>query len=479
MVSSIKKNSIIVDSIHGDIRLTNHELKVIDTASFQRLRNIKQLQMSQITYPNATHTRFAHSLGTLAIMRKVLRLNADKNNILKLNEDEEDNLRLAALLHDIGHYPYSHLVERLDKVTLTEDYLPSNTKTPSLANYPDHSDIGELIVTSQRDINEAIGNKDRAKEVADIFTGSNPKLSKLITSSLDFDRMDYLLRDSYATGVPYGRIDINYLLNNLRISSNGILGISEKTLPAAEQFLLARFFMHRVVYYHKTTCGMEELCRQLLRRLRDIGKYGIPANDDDVEKIVTSPELLTFTDAFVDNIVRQAAGYKEKEGNGQVIRCLASSILNRRPPKLLKEIVSWEDADDDAYTSTKTFRKSFRENIKSVADKYDIPLGRFILCQPKPLILEKGEARLGKTQWDGMSDWDKKELDDEERELIQIISDDGKAESLVNLGKRSIISVLKGKSFQMVRLYVAPDEKGNVENLDNLKSDVRSWDKLE
>lgn len=99
---------IVVDSIHGDIRLTAREVQVIDSASFQRLRQLKQLAMAQLVYPNATHTRFAHSLGTLGIMIKVLEV--AQRNKLKLKASERENLRLAALLHDIGHYPYSHLM---------------------------------------------------------------------------------------------------------------------------------------------------------------------------------------------------------------------------------------------------------------------------------------------------------------------------------------------------------------------------------
>jgi len=267
MASSVKivDGKFIVDSIHGDIHLTETEWKIIDTPSFQRLRRIKQLQMSQVTYPNATHTRFVHSLGTLGLMAKIL----DVTGNLKLKNIEDlENLRLAALLHDIGHYPYSHLMEKIDDVILTEDLISQDgTKEQAkksfdmgrMNSYPSHAELGSLIVKSNQDIIEAIGSKDRAKEVADFLTRSttkSPQLSKLIASSLDLDRLDYLLRDSRAAGVPFGYIDINYLLNNLKLSSGGMLGILEKAIPAAEQFLLARFFMHRCVYYHKTTYGL-------------------------------------------------------------------------------------------------------------------------------------------------------------------------------------------------------------------------------
>src|SRR5882672_8562350 len=118
-----RRDKIIVDSIHGDIHLTDIERRVIDTASFQRLRHLKQLGMAQVTYPNATHTRFAHSIGVLGIMAKITDI---AKRSLNLNEEKIEDIRLAGLLHDIGHYPYSHLMERVDRVQLTEEIIAQN-----------------------------------------------------------------------------------------------------------------------------------------------------------------------------------------------------------------------------------------------------------------------------------------------------------------------------------------------------------------
>lgn len=170
----MSKNTIVADPIHGDIHLSAIEREVIDTPSFQRLRYLKQLGMGHLVYPNATHTRFAHSLGTLAIMLRVLRV-AKEHQKISISEEDEKDLRLAALLHDIGHYPYSHLMETVDEVTLTEDFVShgSGEKRPidvNMEKYPKHEELGKIIVTTQPDLLEAIGNDGRSQRIAELFT---------------------------------------------------------------------------------------------------------------------------------------------------------------------------------------------------------------------------------------------------------------------------------------------------------------------
>ncbi len=143
MTSSPPRDKLIVDSIHGDIKLRPVERRIIDTASFQRLRHLKQLQFGHLTYPGATHTRFAHSVGVLGIMARVAERAKED---LDLKDDQIiEELRLAGLLHDIGHYPYSHLMEKIEKVTLTEEFIGSGEKTITGTQrpYPKHEEAGE------------------------------------------------------------------------------------------------------------------------------------------------------------------------------------------------------------------------------------------------------------------------------------------------------------------------------------------------
>jgi len=456
---------LIVDAIHGDIHLSALERKVIDTATFQRLRNLKQLGMAQLTYPNATHTRFAHSIGVLGIMEKITGL---VQASLNLSEEDVENIRLAGLLHDIGHYPYSHLMERIDKVRLTEELVGNQPfmYDASQVKYPKHEQVGAMIVCNQQEMVDALGGNVRAETVAALFTktdSADSQLSKLISSSLDMDRLDYLLRDAHAAGVAYGKIDLSYLLNNFLLGKNGDVGVSDKALSAVEHFLLGRFFMHKSVYYHKTTYGMEEACRQLLRRIKDAKKFGIPVDGKAIAELVTSDGLSTFTDSYVDRFIDQAAADKDP-----LISTLASALKSRKPPKLVYEKNVLHRTSSGALpVENKAFLQACKFCIPEFARKNGIELGRFLVCETPPLTLEKRGALLTESQ--------ARDLKPEEKtEIIKII--DRKTQEAISIVdiQHSIVNVCSNHAYQSLRLYFvhSPDEG---EILSKLESEVKKW----
>jgi HD superfamily phosphohydrolase len=288
-------------------------------------------------------------------------------------------------------------MESVDSAVLTEEFLDHGTDSKKTldgsATYPTHVDLGRLIVTSQPDLLEAIGDRNRAKTVCDIFTGddaADSQMSKLIHSNLDMDRMDYLLRDSHAAGVPYGMIDIHYILNAIKVSPTGMVGVTKKAMPAAEQFLMARHFMHRAVYYHKTTVAFEATCQHLLRRLRARSgeNYAVPKTGAEIEEKAQSTELVLFTDAFVDKIVIRAI-----EDSDSVVKALACAIHRRRPPKLLKEVAGWQDEGE--YESRRSaFRANCKAQLTKLAEKHGLPLGRFLFWNAKPIRFEERAAKV-------------------------------------------------------------------------------------
>lgn len=465
MPSSPSRKRIVNDNIHGDIALEDDEWKVVNTATFQRLRSLKQLGMGHSVYPNATHTRFAHSLGVFRIMCRVLeRIDSPQF------QAEASDLRLAALLHDIGHYPYSHLMEYVDRVTLTEvEVEPPPVKVISgqLEPYPKHEDLGRLIIVEQADICDAIGGKARAAKIGYLFSRmeeADQQHSKLIHSSLDMDRLDYLMRDARASGVPYGEIDLNYLLNNLRVSPNGLLGVDEKALAAAEHFLLARVFMYRVVYFHKTTYGLEEACRQLLRRLRDRGEQAdiLPADGHKIKELATGRGLRGFTDEFVDRIVLHAY----QNPGDKVIEALATCLVQRRPPKLIAD-VSGLVRKSDKLTNAAFFRDRCRSRLSALAIKYELQLGQFLLCGPKPIEFEERGSNFSRDEL--------VKLKSEEREeLIKIFHrNDPEPKSIVEV-EGSLIRSLSNEVYSIQRLYLA-DHNLSDSQLAQIRAEVDTW----
>ena len=461
---------VVTDAIHGSIRLEDDEWKVVDTASFQRLRNLKQLQMAQLTYPNATHTRFAHSLGVFSVMKRVLEEGA---KALKLDDEQQmKNLRLAALLHDVGHYPYSHLMEGIDNVTLTEDFVSGGKKEIDLsavAAYPAHEEVGRTIVTKREDLVAAIGDEVRAKEIADLFTGVAPgPLSKLIHSSLDMDRFDFLLRDANATGVPYGSVDLPYLLANVAVSKSGRIGFSYKAMSAAEQFLFARFFMYKVVYFHKTTFGFEEACRQLLRRCKNEKLYDVPVDGNAVLEWVTGEAFPEFTDGWVDHVVRRAANDPKADS---IVKALARCIVYRKPPCLLREVSELKDlSQPKAAELCKSFRIRCQDRIPALAKTFGLDERLFLFAGPKSVKLEARASRL--TQSTARKSI---KLEDEEREELVLIfekGNKGEPTPLVDI-PGSIANVASNVAYQFARLYLVTDDEGLS---DKVREQVEGWD---
>ncbi len=217
----MKRILSIKDPIHGTIELNELESRIIDCADFQRLRKIRQLATAYLVYPGANHTRFEHSLGTLHLASKI----AEK---LELDEEVMVKVRLHALLHDIGHGAFSHESERI----LSK-------------HFGNHEQIGKEKIMKGK-IGETISENFGKKEIAGFDSFPH---SKIISSDMGADRMDYLKRDAYYTGVAYGVIDEERITSRMHFE-NSELWVDEGALEASESLLVARFMMFSTVYLH-------------------------------------------------------------------------------------------------------------------------------------------------------------------------------------------------------------------------------------
>ncbi|MDP3105483.1 MAG: HD domain-containing protein [Candidatus Methanoperedens sp.] len=219
------------DPLYGFIGLTHKELELLGTPVVQRLRRIKQLGNTHLVYPSACHSRFEHTLGVLHIANRM----AEK---LNLSDSEIEIVRYAALLHDIGHGPLSHNFESILKIV--------NNKEIS------HEDITLRIIKEDSDIDRILG--DKKDDILSLFGEKNDTVnSKIISGNIDADRLDYLRRDSYHTGVAYGIFDLERILHTIKRIDDGDrseIAILKKGQDAIESYRLARFLMHTQVYYH-------------------------------------------------------------------------------------------------------------------------------------------------------------------------------------------------------------------------------------
>lgn len=260
---------ILRDPVHGLVAFESEEEQVVElllaTPEVQRLRRVRQLGVTSVAFPGAEHTRFAHAIGAAFVMKLLLaRLRAIHHELpfwQQVTTGQARDALAAALLHDVGHGPLSHLFE---------DVIPGT---------PHHEVWTERIVMSpSTGVHGVLASLDPGmpERVAALVRGEHPLpyLAKAVSGTFDVDRCDYLLRDAHATGVGYGRFDLDWLLRSLRFTrapsdaSAPALAIDgAKGLPAIEAFLLARLFMFQQVYLHKATRSAEWLIRAALARL--------------------------------------------------------------------------------------------------------------------------------------------------------------------------------------------------------------------
>ena len=245
------KLKIFNDPIYGFIRIPSTLIfNLIEEPYFQRLRRISQMGLSYLVYPGAHHTRFHHALGSMHLMQLAIQVLRFKDVVI--TEEEEEGLLVAILLHDIGHGPFSHAMEN------------------SIVESISHEHISLLFM---KELNKKF-NGSLTLAIA-IFQGVYQKrfLNQLVSSQLDMDRMDYLKRDSFYTGVAEGSINAERLISMLNVVDNELV-VEEKGIYSVEKFLMARRFMYWQVYLHKTGLVAEQLLIRILKRAKELMAKG-------------------------------------------------------------------------------------------------------------------------------------------------------------------------------------------------------------
>ncbi len=268
LYTSLKKQKpnklkIINDPIYGFIQITNPLVfDIIEHSYFQRLRRITQMGFSNLVYPGANHTRFHHAIGCLYLMQKVVRVLRFKH--VEISKEEENGLYLAILLHDIGHGAFSHALEH------------------SIVDGITHEEISLLFM---KKLNEEFDGK--LSLAISIFEGKYHRnfMNQLISSQLDIDRLDYLNRDSFYTGVTEGNIASDRLITMMNVKNDALV-IEQKGIYSVEKFLISRRLMYWQVYLHKTGLVAEHILMKILKRAKELVQQG--------ESLVANSALFFF-----------------------------------------------------------------------------------------------------------------------------------------------------------------------------------------
>lgn len=300
---------IFRDPVHDIIKIEedeNYILRLINTRAMQRLRRIRCLGLAWLVYPGAEHSRFCHSLGTYHLAKRVIRQLEIQGTVF--SKEERVLLLTASLLHDIGHGPFSHLFETICKKELGINY--------------NHEDWTKLIIAEDIEVNKILKDVDSScpQNLINLFSGIiiPHYLTAIVSSQLDVDRFDYLLRDTYMTGAQYGNFDHEWILKHLSIKEipdkftvgeddgsptpkiSTIVIDGRKGLSAVEQHILARHYMYKHVYLHKTIRAAEAMVRLIIRRAAYLINKGEKIGNRVFQKLVGG-EILSVEEYMMLN----------------------------------------------------------------------------------------------------------------------------------------------------------------------------------
>lgn len=299
----------IADPIHKYIRFTELEKKIIDSKVFQRLRRIKQLAGAHLVYPAAQHSRFEHSLGTMHLAGLA---GEHLFSIGVLDKESIQELRIAALLHDIGHGPFSHLFEEALKATSNKN----------------HESIGAEIIC-KTELSDILSGFGYSPSVISEISFGNSKVkfkNEIISGSLSSDLMDYLPRDGFFTGVEYGKVDYNRIINSFRVTNNGSLALDISSFYSFESMIISRYEMFRAVYFHKTVRSAEVMLLHSLllsSEILNLSKISLT----DYLKLTDDSILLKISSSPNNEMAKEmVSNYLERK----LLKCVYERFIRKR-----------------------------------------------------------------------------------------------------------------------------------------------------
>ncbi|MFQ5529694.1 MAG: HD domain-containing protein [Gemmatimonadota bacterium] len=341
------------DPLWQNIGLDRAAAAIVDAPEFQRLRHVKQLGFAHLVYPGAFHTRFLHALGVYHLTGRAIDALRSRGALAELSSDQAETIpviRLAALLHDIGHYPFSHAMEELEA-----DAIPGH-----------HEELAERFLAAPAISPVLAGlGPEAADQIGTLIRGeSDHPLQGLVSGSLDLDKIDYLRRDSLFCGVPYGAVDVDRLLDSLTLARESAdapleVAVTEKGISALESLMFAKYQMFRNVYWHHAVRAATVAFRRLVEGALEEGLLG-----RDELTGPTDEELLGTLAARMDETPGGRAATP-------VLASLLDGVVNRRLPKRALELFG-----DELPTDLADWIPGRRDLVRLVEDRLAAELGR-------------------------------------------------------------------------------------------------------
>ena len=372
LILVIRKNKLFNDPIYGFISIeTELILQLINHPYFQRLRRISQMGLSNLVYPGANHTRFEHALGSMHVMQKAIDVLILKG--IEINPKEREAMQIAALLHDIGHGPFSHATEK----TLLKG-IPHETISLKIIRLLNKSFDGKLDLAEQ------------------IFVGNHPRkfMHELISSQIDVDRLDYLKRDSFYTGVTEGNINTDRIIATMNVRDENLV-FESKGIYSLEKFLLARRLMYWQVYLHKTSLAAEMILLKIIQRFQSLIKQlkgnlnknnmlfpFLKKNPSETIEDKVLVDYLSMDDSDIIQLLKSLENH-----NDSVLSLLSSQLLKRNLPKI--------KISENAYTNEELdkMKCKLKSNEYDISDYFvfngSISNQTYISDESQILILDK------------------------------------------------------------------------------------------
>lgn len=424
----------ISDPVHGTIGLSELETRVINTRAFQRLRHVKHLGLDYLVFPAADFSRFSHCIGVTHVTGKVLKALRRSPSGPGIPDSELQQYRLAGLLHDLGHYPFSHAME--DAVERHYGVL---------AGPLGHEELGQEVLEhdpEMKDILEGAGYSPPS--IYSIFRHLDEKLkySNLVSSDLDADRIDYLLRTALHTGLPYGSVDLNYLISQFRLDDKQRICITHKALRAADHFLLCRYFDNLQVAFHKSVCACELVLKDVIQELLARGLLNCSA--ERMRARIAAGEWASFDDVYVTTLIRQLREIKDP-----ILELKTRAILDRQPPKLIGHFEQMMPTDH-AKQGFQFAKKSAEDVRTEFSKKFDVAPGLLYTWAKKRGITAVGGSVAASS---ALEEQGRDQLEQEFSQAIRVLDRGTRKSRPIMEIKSSLMSVLATQSLFSIRLY--------------------------